>query len=142
MDLRAIYPDDIPRECRDFAATLDAEAGGSRRERLTALAVADLFEMLESRPGPAKWVRLAHYQSLWFFAIDPREHPRQLAQVVIHVGPPHPAGLTTVEYLLPVEQRPWKSATATATTTIEAANLVFDGLERCESRRENLVDLD
>lgn len=140
MELLPIYPDDIPRGCREFAATLEQNSTDSRWSRLTALAVADLFEMLEHKAGPTKWVRLNHFQTLSFFAFEQRENPRQHPQVVVHCGPPHEASLIQVKYLLPIEQRPWTWPTTSAPTIAEAANLVLDGLARSEYRREYLVE--
>lgn len=141
MELHAIYPDDIPGDLRDYAANHITPGRGEEHDRVKISAMVEFYELLATLPGPAKWVRLNHYQQLSFFALDQREHPRQHSQVMIHfhvAGPKHT--IATVEYLLPFEQRPWQYATTTAYSMSDAIKFVADGLARCESRHEHLIE--
>jgi hypothetical protein len=134
LKLHPVYSTDIRAECL-------AEAAKPRHDfrsldtRKSAHAIVAFLDAIEPLPGPEKWVRLNHYQTLSFFAFDPAEASPRSPQVQILCR----LRSSEVQYLLPHEHRPWKWAKTYACNIHEAVELVLDAFTRCEWRRENLV---
>ncbi len=140
MELHAIFPADIRAFALAYVAELNNGPNHSSFDRADALAVVNLLDILETRAGPTKWIRLNHFTTVSFFAYNQAEFAgtiyRQFPQLPIFCR----ARYSEVQFLLPIEQRPWEWAKTIASDIQEAADLVIDGLARCESRREYLVE--
>ena len=137
MIIHQSYPPDIRETNREEAARLERDPASSPNiRRSDVLAVIDILDLLETRDGPERWVRLNHCSTLSFFQYDPAEFARQRPQVVIWCRKRY----SELQYLLPSENWPWDYAKTIATETNDAADLIIDAFTRCETRRECLIE--
>lgn len=137
MKLHSVHSVNIRGECLAIAAN---PANSVNREVIrwanSARAVVALLDIIEHGIGTDRWVKFSHGELLSFFAFDPEEVIRQQPQVIISCRP----RWSEIKFLLPNEYRPWTYASSIAMDIPDAAELVLDGLSRCESRREHLIE--
>ena len=137
MKLHSLYTPDIQAECLAFAeAAKPTDNNRERWLRKSARSIVAFLNEIEPLPGSEKWVRLSHYQTLSFYALNVEGLQRQSPQVIVNFR----ARICEIRYLLPHEHRPWVWAQPDILLDIsEAARLVLDGFTRCESRPEFLL---